>query len=196
MKPIFIPFNHEYLRIKLNEIAISESYWDEEFDNETDEFDWDGEFDWKDACCNIEDIDFLLDFKENIYWEYLSCNADAVEYLNKNQDKINWNGLGSNRNPKAIALLRQNMDKIITGYCEDGLNLFGNETKEAAELSKEVIHKLKPGEKYSFVANAYCYECPNFAGISRCPRCVRKTWITISKNKYMRFKIIFIKKML
>ena len=130
MKPIFIPFNHEYLRIKLDEIA-SESYCDEEFDNETE---WHAGFDWKDACCNIEDIDFLLDFKDNnTYWEYLSYNADAVEYLNKNQDKINWNFLGSNRNPKAIALLRQNMDKIITGSSEDGLNLLGNQTKEAAE---------------------------------------------------------------
>ena len=167
MKPIFIPLNHDYLREGFN--------------------DEDVKWFWQTISEKTEDIDFLLDFEDKIKWEYLSRNPNAVELLEKNQDKINWNNLGANKNPKAIALLRENMDKLVKGYCPkyDLYDLFKNDTKEAAELIKELLHKLKPGEKYSFISNRYCNRCREYAGISRCPICVRNRWDTMCRNGYM-----------
>ena len=157
MKPLFIPINHEYLE----------------------------DFDWWHACHLFQDIDFLLDHEDKLKWETLSTNMAAVEYLGKNQDKIWWNELSSNKNPKAIALLRENIDKLITGSKFDCLKLFENETKEAAELSKEILANFKPGGKYYFISNKDCFTCHHVAGVSKCPDCVRRNWISISSNKYM-----------
>ena len=167
MKPIFIPLNHDYLREGFN--------------------DEDVRWFWETISEKTEDIDFLLDFEDKIKWKYLSRNPNAVELLEKNQDKIDWNNLGANKNPKAIALLRENMDKLVKGYCPkyDIYDLFKNDTKEAAELIKELLHKLKPGEKYSFISNRYCNRCREYGGISRCPICVRDRWETMCHNGYM-----------
>lgn len=157
MKPLFIPINHEYLE----------------------------DFDWWHACHLFQDIDFLLEHEDKLVWETLSTNMAAVEYLEKNQDKIWWNKLSSNKNPKAITLLRENIDKLITGSKFDCLELFKNETKEAAELSKEILVNFKPGGKYYFISNKDCFSCQDVAGVSKCPDCVRRNWISISSNKYM-----------
>ena len=157
MKPLFIPINREYLKY----------------------------FDWWHACHLFQDIDFLIEHEDKLVWETLSTNMAAVEYLEKNQDKIWWNKLSSNKNPKAISLLRENIDKLITGSKFDCLKLFENETKEAAELSKEILVNFKPGGKYYFISNKDCSSCQDVAGVSKCPDCVRRNWISISSNKYM-----------
>jgi hypothetical protein len=45
-----------------------------------------------------------------VNWDYLSRNPNAIDILEQNLDKVNWYGLSEN--PNAIHLLEQNLDKI------------------------------------------------------------------------------------
>ena len=49
-----------------------------------------------------------------ISWFYLARNPNAIHLLEQNLDKINWVILSAN--PNAIYLLEQNVDKIYWSY--------------------------------------------------------------------------------
>ena len=159
MKPLFIPIKNEYIRENL---------------------------DWRAVSQHVGDMDFLLEYKDKIDWEVLSFNKYATEYLWKNQDKVCWDKLAKwNKDPKAMSLLKENLGKLITCSREDFLGLFANETKAAAELSKEVIQHYKPGGKFAFISNSRCMECRKVPNVNKCKVCVAKKWSYLSENKYM-----------
>lgn len=159
MKPLFIPIKNEYLRGKLDWTAISE---------------------------HVGDMDFLLEYQDKIDWDTLSYNKYATEYLWKNQDKVSWKKLAKwNGDPKAMSLLKENLGKLITCSRDDFIGLFTNETKAAAELSKEVIEHYKPGGKFGFISNSHCMECRKVPSVNKCKVCVAEKWKHLSTNKYM-----------
>ena len=158
MKPIFIPIENGYLREKSS---------------------------WGWICEWIEDIDFLFEHEDKINWELLSSNKYATNYLWKNQDKVCWKNLANNKDPKAMSLLKENLGKLITCSRCDFFDLFSNETKAAAELSKEVLDHFKPNGKFAFISNSHCWECKKVPSANKCKVCLVAKWECLSKNSYM-----------
>lgn len=65
---------------------------------------------WHSLSKNPNAIEILKKHPENIIWYDLSANPNAMELLEANPDRINWFKLSANRNPRAIKLLRENVD--------------------------------------------------------------------------------------
>ena len=51
-----------------------------------------------------------LEYSEKISWSSLSQNPEAIKLLQENKDKIVWLNLSSNRDPKAIKLLKEQVE--------------------------------------------------------------------------------------
>jgi hypothetical protein len=60
----------------------------------------------------------------------LNPNDGAIAILKQNQDKINWRMLSRNPNDWAIALLKTNQDKIDWNGLSTNPNIFELNTKE------------------------------------------------------------------
>tara|TARA_Y100000389_G_C17466086_1_gene525678 strand:+ start:3278 stop:3592 length:315 start_codon:yes stop_codon:yes gene_type:complete len=61
-------------------------------------------------CCNMINLTNIHLFEEYINWSALSKNPNAIDILENNLDKIDWCNLSENRS--AIHLLKNNQDKI------------------------------------------------------------------------------------
>jgi len=82
------------------------------------------------------DLDILPynDFRNTIYRNSLSRNPNAIHLLEQNLDKIEWHYLSSN--PNAIHLLEQNIDKIYWKFLSLNLN------PKAPHLLEQNIDKI------------------------------------------------------
>ena len=69
------------------------------------------------------------------------------KYLSKNKSKIDWHALSSNTNPKAMDLLEEHLDVLVTGYSTDFSKLFRNESEKAFKLTSKVLEHFKKDGK-------------------------------------------------
>ena len=82
-------------------------------------------------------IPYLRKHINKINWNTLSSNEDAMDFLESFPEKISYRSLCSNPNPKAIALLKDNLDKVHWAY------LSGNSCDEAIDILIENPHHIK-----------------------------------------------------
>ena len=68
--------------------------------------------DWRKLSREMSAIEILEKNIDKIDWEELSMNRGAVHILKANTDKIVWRSICYNHNPKAVDLLKNNMDKM------------------------------------------------------------------------------------
>ena len=73
--------------------------------------------------------------KKKLDWFYLSKNPNAIHLLGQNIDKINWRWLSEN--PNAISLLERNINKInwISHVVQSGDSLWKLAEKYGTEVT-------------------------------------------------------------
>ena len=81
-----------------------------------------------------ENIDVFINDEETL--NNLSMNSNAFDFFENKHHLIDWDSMSSNTNPKAIELLKQNIDKILW-------EIIGS-NPAAIDLIKENIDKIEP----------------------------------------------------
>ena len=155
MKPIYIPVNNDYIN-DLNWVAVSN---------------------------RCRDVEFMMEHLDKLDWTELSGNEHAVEILEQNTHCIDWHALSSNTNPKAMDLLEEHLDVLVTGYSTDFSKLFRNESEKAFKLTSKVLEEFKKDGKMNWVSNKDCWMCKEVAGCSKCRECN-----IIIRNCYLKFR--------
>lgn len=156
MKPIYIPVNNDYIN-GLNWVAVSN---------------------------RCSDVEFMMEHLDKLDWTELSGNEHAVEILEQNTHCIDWHALSSNTNPKAMDLLEEHLDVLVTGYSTDFSKLFRNESEKAFKLTSKVLEEFKKDGKMNWVSNKDCWMCKEVAGCSKCRECNIEKWLQLATNQY------------
>ena len=97
-------------------------------------------------------------------YELLSKNPNAIDLLEQNLDKINWRYLSMNKNPNVIHLLEQNQDKISWTWLSTNPNIFEIDYEAMKQrlfdtgLAEKLVKKVFNPQRLFKICNDYNIE--------------------------------------